>query len=163
MKETCLIFDVNDRPEQHTSFSYMRSLSLSLSCVSQQPALLRPAGPDGGRTSSLPPLLRGGGVRQLGAAPARLLGPGTHPAPVGSGGSRQSPGVSQQPIRGQQLPAPAQPREPPAPLPGGPVVRPQRQCRRRPAATCFVFRRQGHLIEKPWGWGGQYLFSYEGF
>jgi len=33
MKETCLIFDVNDRPEQHTSFSYMRSLSLSLSPV----------------------------------------------------------------------------------------------------------------------------------
>lgn len=118
---------------------------------SQQPSLLRPAGPDGGRTSCLPPLLRGGGLRQLGAAPPRLLRPGTHPAPVGSGGSRLSPVV---PVGRQPPPPPVrpEPRQPPAPLRGGAVVTSQRQDggRGRPAATRCTFRWQGHLIDRLW-------------
>ncbi|TMS07796.1 Sushi domain-containing protein 4 [Larimichthys crocea] len=59
-----------------------------------QPSLLRPAGPDGGRPSCPPPLLRGGGVRQLGAAHPSLLRSRTHPAPLGSGVPQLSPVTS---------------------------------------------------------------------
>lgn len=89
--------------------------------VSLQPALLGPAGPDGGWTSCLPPLLRGGGIRQLGSAPPHLLGARADPAPV-------VPGVSQQPsgVSSRQQPPPAavrpEPRQRPPALRGGAVV-----------------------------------------
>lgn len=118
----------------------------------QQPSLLRPAGPDGGRTSCPSSLLRGGGVRQLGAAPPRLLSTWTHPAPAVSGGSRPPPGVCHQPAGRELPPSPVQPEpwQPPAPLRRGPVTTSYRQdeWRGRPAATRCTFRRQRHLIDR---------------
>lgn len=107
--------------------------------ASQQPALLRPAGPDGGRTPRLPPLLRGGGVRQLGSADPRLLLAWTHAAPALSG-ERQPPAWWQPPASAPQ----PQPGQPPASVRGGPVVASQR--RGRPAAARLG--RQGHLKDE---------------
>lgn len=95
---------VRDQEVQRVHLLVLHLITL-LFPPSQQPSLLRPTGPDGGRTSCPSSLLRGGSVRQLGAAPPRLLGTRTHPAPVVSGGSRPSAVVPHQPA-GRKSPRP---------------------------------------------------------